>query len=46
MTEQGVGNAATIVVGGAEEALEARHGAYKLTLKNRKGFCRIALTTG
>ena len=45
-TKQGKGNAAIIVVGGAEEALEARPGEYKLTLKRRKGFVRIAIKTG
>lgn len=40
------GNAAIIVIGGAEEALEARPGSYKLTLKQRKGFIKLALTTG
>jgi 2-acylglycerol O-acyltransferase 2 len=40
------GNAAVIVIGGAEEALEARPGSYKLTLNHRKGFIKLALTTG
>ena len=36
------GNAAIIVVGGAAESLEAIPGAATLTLKNRKGFVRMA----
>ena len=40
------GNAAIIVVGGAAESLEAIPGAATLTLKNRKGFVRMALKTG
>eukprot|EP01090_Pellita_catalonica_P014773 TRINITY_DN3843_c0_g1_i1.p1 TRINITY_DN3843_c0_g1~~TRINITY_DN3843_c0_g1_i1.p1 ORF type:complete len:336 (-),score=23.65 TRINITY_DN3843_c0_g1_i1:705-1712(-) len=35
-----------IVVGGAKESLEARPGKSVLTLKNRKGFVRVALTAG
>ena len=42
----GPGRAAVIVVGGAAEALDARPGTYDLTLKERKGFVKIALTTG
>ena len=40
------GKAAVLVVGGAEEALDAHPGKYVLTLKNRKGFIRMALETG
>uniref|UniRef100_A0AC35U1M6 Acyltransferase n=1 Tax=Rhabditophanes sp. KR3021 TaxID=114890 RepID=A0AC35U1M6_9BILA len=40
------GRAAAIVLGGAEEALEARADNYDLILSRRKGFCRIALKTG
>ena len=46
MTKAGKGRAAVIVVGGAEEALESHPGVYKLTMKRRKGFIRIALQTG
>jgi hypothetical protein len=46
LTKQGTGNAAIIVVGGAEEALIARPGDYSLTLKKRKGFVRVAMATG
>ena len=46
VAKQGAGNAAVIVVGGAAESLDARPGSYTLTLKNRKGFARLALQTG
>lgn len=39
-------NAVAIVVGGAQEALLSRPGTYRLILKKRKGFCKIALETG
>jgi len=35
-----------IVVGGASEALDARPGVYKIILKRRKGFVKLALETG
>lgn len=35
---KGGGNLLSIVVGGIQEALAARPGAYKLVLQNRKGF--------
>lgn len=34
------------MVGGAQEALNARPGVYKLVVKKRKGFVKIALQTG
>ncbi|NXS90562.1 MOGT2 acyltransferase, partial [Jacana jacana] len=40
------GNALTIIVGGAQEALDARPGSYTLLLKNRKGFVRLAIEHG
>ncbi|KAM4845487.1 2-acylglycerol O-acyltransferase 2 [Thomomys bottae] len=40
------GNLLAIIIGGAQEALDARPGAYKLLLKNRKGFIRLALEHG
>lgn len=46
LTRQGKGNAAIVVVGGAEEALEAYPGRYNLTLKDRKGFVKLAIQTG
>jgi hypothetical protein len=35
-----------IIVGGSQEALDARPGAYTLLLKKRKGFIRLALIHG
>ncbi|KAF8386309.1 hypothetical protein PRIPAC_75451 [Pristionchus pacificus] len=40
------GQATLLVVGGAEEALDAHSGKHKLTLLKRKGFIKIALETG
>ncbi|KAF8384207.1 hypothetical protein PRIPAC_73349 [Pristionchus pacificus] len=40
------GQAAVLVVGGAEEALDAHPGKHVLTLKARKGFIKLALETG
>lgn len=34
------------MVGGAQEALNSRPGVYKLVLKKRKGFAKIAIQTG
>ena len=45
-TKTGAGNAAIIVIGGAAESLEAYPGNATLTLKNRKGFIKMALRTG
>lgn len=39
-------NAALLVVGGAQEAMNAYPGNYRLVLKERKGFVKIALRTG
>lgn len=46
LSRKGGGNLLAIIVGGAQEALDARPGAYRLLLKNRKGFIRLALTHG
>lgn len=35
-----------LLVGGAQEAINARPGNYRLVLKERKGFVKIALRTG
>jgi 2-acylglycerol O-acyltransferase 2 len=35
-----------LIVGGAQEALHARPGNYRLILKNRKGFVKLAIQTG
>uniref|UniRef100_A0A8D0UJB2 Acyltransferase n=1 Tax=Sus scrofa TaxID=9823 RepID=A0A8D0UJB2_PIG len=40
------GNLLGIITGGAQEALNARPGSYKLVLRNRKGFIRLALRHG
>ncbi|XP_063807310.1 2-acylglycerol O-acyltransferase 2 isoform X2 [Pseudophryne corroboree] len=40
------GNAVVIAVGGAPESLDARPGAFKLLLKNRKGFIKLAIQHG
>lgn len=39
-------NAVALVVGGAQEAFNSRPGNYRIYLKNRKGFIKIALETG
>ena len=44
--KEGGGNAVVIVVGGAAESLDARPGSCTVTLKDRKGFIRMALKTG
>ncbi len=46
LTRNGTGNAIVLVVGGATEALEARPGSFTLTIKQRKGFVRLALQNG
>ncbi|KAF2499239.1 DAGAT-domain-containing protein [Lophium mytilinum] len=43
---EGMGRAITIVVGGARESLDARPGTFRLVLKRRKGFVKIAIRTG
>ncbi|MXQ92217.1 hypothetical protein E5288_WYG020413 [Bos mutus] len=46
LSRKGGGNLLFIIVGGVKEALNGRPGAYKLVLRNRKGFIRLALTHG
>ncbi|XP_046853454.1 diacylglycerol O-acyltransferase 2-like [Xenia sp. Carnegie-2017] len=46
LSKSGGGNVAIIVVGGAAESLDAHPGLYRLTLKNRKGFVKMAIRTG
>ncbi|OQR71673.1 2-acylglycerol O-acyltransferase 2-A-like [Tropilaelaps mercedesae] len=47
LNKKGAGNAAVIVIGGAQEALAAHRGDdYHLTLTHRKGFARVALENG
>ncbi|NXP29698.1 MOGT2 acyltransferase, partial [Scytalopus superciliaris] len=40
------GNLLAIIVGGAQEALDARPGSCTLLLRNRKGFVRLAIQHG
>ncbi|GJQ75360.1 hypothetical protein Trydic_g5314 [Trypoxylus dichotomus] len=42
----GGGNVAILIVGGAAEAFNCRPGKYRLVLKNRKGFIRLAMKNG
>ncbi|XP_055278655.1 2-acylglycerol O-acyltransferase 2 [Moschus berezovskii] len=46
LSRKGGGNLLTVIVGGVQEALDARPGGYKLVLRNRKGFIRLALMHG
>ncbi|XP_016967950.1 2-acylglycerol O-acyltransferase 2-A isoform X2 [Drosophila biarmipes] len=39
-------NAVAVLVGGAQEAMETHPGKYILTLRNRKGFVKMAIRTG
>lgn len=43
---KGGGNAVALVVGGAAETFYCKPGQYRLVLKNRKGFVKIALRHG
>jgi len=44
--KKGKGESIMLAVGGAEESLDSHPGSYKLTLKERKGFVRVALKAG
>lgn len=46
LQKMGAGHSVAIVVGGAAESLEARPDNFKLTLKDRKGFVKLALRNG
>lgn len=47
LTRMGPGHSVVIILGGAPELLEVgQRDTYHLTLKNRKGFARLALETG
>ncbi|XP_040114808.1 2-acylglycerol O-acyltransferase 2-like isoform X2 [Oryx dammah] len=46
LSRKGGGNLLSIIVGGVQEALTARPGAYMLVLQNHKGFIRLALIHG
>ncbi|KAL1122310.1 hypothetical protein AAG570_003715 [Ranatra chinensis] len=40
------GRAVNLVVGGSAEAMKSKPGIYRVVLKNRKGFIKLALITG
>ncbi|XP_036602554.1 2-acylglycerol O-acyltransferase 2-like [Trichosurus vulpecula] len=40
------GNLLVVIVGGSQEALDARPGSYTLLLRNRKGFIKLAMLHG
>lgn len=42
----GGGHVVGLVVGGAAEALMSRKNMYRILIKKRKGFCRLALQHG
>ncbi|KAH0625259.1 hypothetical protein JD844_033655 [Phrynosoma platyrhinos] len=46
LSKNGTGNAIVIVVGGAAESLNCMPGKNSVTLKNRKGFVKLALRHG
>ncbi|KAJ8266656.1 hypothetical protein GJAV_G00133110 [Gymnothorax javanicus] len=46
LSRNGTGNAVVIVVGGAAESLNCAPGMNSVTLKNRKGFVKLALQQG
>ncbi|XP_067850784.1 2-acylglycerol O-acyltransferase 1-like [Heptranchias perlo] len=46
LSRKGGGNVAVIVIGGAEESLDARPGALTLRILNRKGFIKLAIKRG
>lgn len=46
LSKNGSGNAVIIVVGGAAESLSSRPGKNAVTLRNRKGFVKLALRHG
>lgn len=43
---QRTGKAGVLVVGGAAESLKSQPGTYRIVIKNRKGFVRVALKAG
>lgn len=46
LSKNGTGNAVIIVIGGAAESLQCAPGMNSVTLKNRKGFVKLALQKG
>jgi 2-acylglycerol O-acyltransferase 2 len=43
---EGMGRAITIVIGGARESLEMEPGTLRLVIRRRKGFVKLAVSTG
>ena len=46
LNHKGKGNAAIIVIGGAQEALDAVPDTYRLKVNSRRGFVRMAIQNG
>ena len=46
LTRPDTGYALILVIGGAEEALEAHPGEYSIILSKRKGFVKLAIKYG
>ncbi|XP_038050281.1 2-acylglycerol O-acyltransferase 2-like [Patiria miniata] len=46
LSQNGVGNVGVVVVGGAQEALDAHPGVHRLSIQARKGFVKLALVHG
>uniref|UniRef100_A0A8D1HHK0 Acyltransferase n=1 Tax=Sus scrofa TaxID=9823 RepID=A0A8D1HHK0_PIG len=46
LRKEGGGNISVIVLGGAEESLDAHPGKFTLFIRQRKGFVKMALTHG
>lgn len=46
LSKEGGGNISVIVLGGAEESLDAHPGKFTLFIRQRKGFVKVALTHG
>ena len=46
LNNEGGGHASVIVIGGAEESLNAHPGSLTLTILKRKGFIKLALKHG
>ncbi len=46
LNQLGAGNSITLVLGGAKESLDAHPGRFDLTLRNRKGFVKVAMRSG
>ncbi|KAI1728405.1 diacylglycerol acyltransferase domain-containing protein [Ditylenchus destructor] len=46
LQKPGYGRLIGIVIGGAEEALDAKPGVHDLNIMNRRGFCRHAIQMG